>query len=149
MLTHFPTCFSLWKYVLHCCENGHVFLSQVRNQISLTKKLTIRFYVYKMVSLCTVHIWHQPDKNMYVVFWRSTYCTKWKAIHQERYCNYGDINFWRHHKFIYTINKKLSFDATHVRILGTHHCGNTHHETLSIMNTYNMCCVVMIMKKKW
>ena len=54
-----------------------------------------------------------------------------------------------HKRFYIPLIQNLSFHLTHVCIIGTHHYGNTLHETLSITNIFKMCMFVMIIQNKW
>ena len=123
------------KCVLNCrdkCPNM-VIPSQEVNRDTTNTCSKIYFYVYRNVSHCKLHV-SCPYKELTTNSMCSTMprnnTTEKKQM--ERACVIRDINYIISREFVYTGNKKLAFNFTRMRILGTHHCGKARCEEFKI-----------------
>ena len=126
--THWSNmCFHIVNVSCIVIKIVYVLIYQVRNQISITPTHVLQYIFTFTKCSCTIRFMeylHKTKNNIFVVFYSVTNRNKRKTIHNKSSCIDGYIYLWLSNKSLNSRSKDLALHLPHVRIIGTHHCGN-------------------------
>ena len=109
----------------------------------------ICFHIYYLIEHCTMHVRRPLDENKTCCFFLSdtTYVPPAK-LYTRNYLIMVETYIFEFRKKLYYRNKRLAFHLTHVLIIGTYQCGNTHYEALNVVDIFNFCFVFVNMPRQ-
>ena len=128
-----------WKFVLHSCPScpSIDLTGQDSDSFHSTTSPTIRFHVYHLIAHCTVHERH-PERNLKLLIYLQDLASVTPAkIYTRKELALMETSVYEFHTSFYIIDiQKLAFHLPHVRILGTHCCGNTLRKSFKLRRTF-------------